>query len=140
MRDDDLEKLLRSISTLNPALRVHGVVKTPNVEGKLTPKGEVLPGGVKESELPPPLLGERREVDVTRVRWQFEDPVPDEHAPMKEPQKRIYRNDIARYKALRIKAPYKKLVGLIKRIRIHEVTDEMVKALKQRLQRSSRAK
>ena len=36
MTDDELEKLLKLISTPNPALRVHGVVKTPNVEGKLS--------------------------------------------------------------------------------------------------------
>jgi hypothetical protein len=141
MRDDELEKLLRSISTHDPKLKVHGVVKTPDVEGKITPKGEVLPDGVKESELPPPLLGEPREVDVTRVRWRFEDdPVPDEHAPMKEPQKKIYRDDIARFKKAGIKAPYKKLAGLINHIPIGKVTDEMIRALKQRLQRSSRAK
>jgi len=66
MRDDELEKLLRSFSTYTPNRKVHGVVKTPNVEGKISKDGKVLPGGVSESELPPPVLGEPRVVQSAR--------------------------------------------------------------------------
>jgi hypothetical protein len=140
MTDDELEKLLESISTANPALRVRGVVKTPNVEGKLSKGGEVLPGGVSESELPPPLLGKpKARVNLLRIPW-YRSSVQDKNAPMTEPQKKIYLDDIERYKKANIKAPYKKLVSLINSIPVREVTNAMVKTLKMRLRRRSRAK
>jgi hypothetical protein len=189
----ELEALLKSISTPDPTLRVRGVVKTPDIEGKLSKDGKVLPGGVKESELPPPLLGEPRVVQsarpavipflVTRAGVQqrglpifLDNPALDEEGkrqvyavllqiPWLAPeiskaiaehrlgrsverskrltaklQKAIYRDDIARYKKAKVKAPYKKLAGLIGKIPFREVTDEMVKALKMRLYRSGRTK
>jgi hypothetical protein len=142
----ELKALLESISTHDPNLKVRGVVKTPTcdqegkpIEGRLLPDGEVQ-GGVKESELPSPLLGKHKVMNLLRIRWQLDPAVQGEHAPMKEPQKAIYRNDIARFRKAGIKALYKKLAGLINYIPIGKVTDDMVRALKQRLQRSSRAK